>query len=88
MKEEEEEENMTTHEALINSLRDKTYSSLEIKKINRKCYLIIHFETYSRTFINKFKKPKEYRHIWQISDWLKANFDIEKEQLKLPINSS
>ena len=84
----EKEENANTHETLIKSLRDKTYSSLEIKRIHRKCYLIIHFATYSRTFINRFERPKEYRHIWQISDWLKANFNIEKEQLKLPIRNS
>lgn len=83
----EKEEKVTTHQDLIKSLQDKTYSSLEIKRINRKCYLIIHFTSYSRTLINRLGKVKEYRHIWQISDWLKENFNIEKNQLKLPTNN-
>ena len=80
------EKNATTYQELITSLQERTYSSLEIKRIRLKCYLIIHFATYSRTLINKFGKRKEYRHIWQILDWLKVNFDIEKDQLKFPNN--
>ncbi len=45
---------------LIKCLEDRTYSSLGIKKIGIKYYLIIRHQTFSRTFIHRFEKRKEY----------------------------
>ncbi|AXT53406.1 hypothetical protein D1818_22215 [Aquimarina sp. BL5] len=79
-----ENENFVLFKLLIKCLEDKTYSQLEIKQIGTKYYLVIHHQTFSKVFINRFGKRKEYTHIWQITNWLDEAFDIKKDELKIP----
>ncbi len=77
-------ENFAVFKLLIECLENKMYSSLEIKQIGIKYYLIIHHETFSKTYIDRFGKRKEYTHIWQMTNWLEEAFNINKEELKIP----
>ncbi len=77
-------ENFAVFKLLIECLENKMYSSLEIKQIGIKYYLIIHHQTFSKTYIDRFGKRKEYTHIWQITNWLEEAFNINKEELKIP----
>ncbi len=74
-------ENFELFNNLTKCIEDKTYSSLEAKKINNEYYLIINLPEKSVVYVNRFGKRKKYQYLWQITNWLKEKFDIQKDEL-------
>ncbi len=67
---------------LIDVLENQSFERLEIKRLDGFCYFIIHLNDNSHIFVDKVGNRKEYRHAWQITDWLKTKFGIEKNKIK------
>ena len=69
------------HEEMLSALRDKKFERLAIKRFDEKCYLIIVLEGHSHVFSDHAGAKKEYRHAWQVRDWLKAAFGISPDSV-------
>ena len=69
------------HETMMVALRERTYERLEIKRRGSTCYLVIAFDGEAHVFVNHKGERKEYRHAWQVRDWLMTTFDIPADSV-------
>ena len=68
-------------ENLHNLLENKSFRNLEIKRIDNTCYLIIHVEKNSHVLTNSNGKQKQFRHAWQVKEWLEEKYDISTSSI-------
>ncbi|MDH3349870.1 MAG: hypothetical protein OEM02_17415 [Desulfobulbaceae bacterium] len=65
------------------ALEKKTYSKLLIKRLEHRCYLLIYIENSSHIYTDIQGKRKEYRHAWQIKEWLQEKFGIDTTEVQV-----
>jgi hypothetical protein len=69
------------HADMLAALREKTFERLVIKRLDSTCYLVIAYEGKAHVFGDSNGKRIEYRHAWQVRDWLQESFDIPPESV-------
>jgi hypothetical protein len=69
------------HKEMVSALREKTFQRLTIKRLGEKCYLVVVVAGRAHVFADHAGEKKEYRHAWQIRDWLKRSFDISPDSV-------
>lgn len=73
------------HEEMLSALREKRFERLAIKRFDESCYLIIAIAGREHVFADHAGKKKEYRHAWQIRDWLKTSFDVSPDSVPVEL---
>lgn len=74
-----------THKNQLALLESGTYEGLRIVRIDRLCSLIIKSNGEEHCFVSRAGKRLDYRHAWQIREWLEKKFGIETE--KVPVTT-
>ena len=69
------------HEDMLAVLREKTFERLVIKRLDSRCYLVITSEGEAHVFGDRKGERREYRHAWQVRDWLLESFNIPPESV-------
>ncbi|HAW52256.1 MAG TPA: hypothetical protein DCX54_08015 [Flavobacteriales bacterium] len=64
-------------------LEKKSYSKLLIKRFEHRCYLLIYNENSAHIYTDNNGKRKEYRHAWQIREWLQEKFGIDANEIQV-----
>lgn len=65
------------------ALSAKAYDALLIRRFEKNCFLVIEINGEAHVHVNESGKPKQYRHVWQIKDWLKERFNISPDEVAL-----
>ncbi len=71
------------HTVMVSVLREKKFDRLVVKRFEGKCYLTIIIEGKTYVFADHAGLKKEYRHVWQITDWLESAFNIRAEKVSV-----
>ena len=69
------------HEDMLAALREKTFERLVIKRMDSRCFLVITSEGEAHVFLDRKGERREYRHAWQVRDWLLEAFNIPPESV-------
>lgn len=77
----------SVHFQQIEALNIGHFSKLTIVRYNIICHLLITSNDETHVFLNEQGKPKEYRHAWQIKDWLIENFKISEDQIEYRLDT-
>lgn len=72
---------LQAHEDMLVALREKTFERLVIKRLDTTCYLVITSEGEAHVFLDRKGERGEYRHAWQVRDWLLKSFNIPPESV-------
>ena len=64
-------------------LEKKSYSKLLIKRLEHRCYLLIYIDNSAHIYTDDNGKRKEYRHAWQIKEWLQEKFAIDANEIQV-----
>jgi hypothetical protein len=75
------------HERMLTALREKTFTGLRITRFGAICYLIITVDGESHVFADERGKRKEYRHAWQVREWLETTFSIPPNSVPVEVSS-
>ena len=75
----------TRHEIHAKALQDRSYDSLHIVRHGYKCWLIITIQGEPHCFVYGSGKTPQYRHAWQIRNWLEKNFGIPPDSVPVYI---
>ena len=70
------------------SLRLKSYKSIFLKRRGDECFLIIDIDGTPHVLPKMDGKPRIYRHIWQLKDWLRLKFNIDVDSLEVKIDKN
>ena len=73
------------HESMMSALRERSFRCLEIKRRGSTCYLVITMDEDAHVFVNRMGERSEYRHAWQVRDWLMSNFGIPPESVPIEV---
>jgi hypothetical protein len=71
------------HQMLSSALKSRTYESLLVRRLEKQCYFMIRIDGKIEVYVNEFGKVPQYRHIWQIRQWLEQRFGITGEKITL-----
>lgn len=72
-----------THQFQIHALENKSYERLFVRRMGSTCWLIIGINGEDHAFVNKFGKTPDFRHAWQVRNWLLERFGIAPESVPL-----
>ncbi|MEZ5006943.1 MAG: hypothetical protein R2753_02195 [Chitinophagales bacterium] len=70
------------YQVLIDALEFKSFDKLEIKRFDDFSYFIIYVGGNGHVLVDKNGIRKEYRHAWQITQWLKEKYKIGSGQIE------
>jgi hypothetical protein len=73
------------HDEMLSALREKKFERLAIRRFDDRCYLIIVVAGHSHVFADHAGEKKEYRHAWQIREWLKTSFDVPPDSVPVEL---
>ena len=73
------------HESMMAALRERSFRCLEIKRLGSTCYLVITIDDEAHVFVNRIGERSEYRHAWQVRNWLMSNFGIPPESVPVEV---
>jgi hypothetical protein len=65
---------MDTHDDI---LKTKGYDALWVCRTRKVCSLIVVANGTSHVYSDSLGKTREFRHAWQIKEWLYQKYDIE-----------
>ena len=68
-----------SEEDMIAALRENTFERLMIRRLRSQCYLIITIGDAAHVLCDSNGVSKQYRHAWQIREWLQDSFGILPE---------
>jgi hypothetical protein len=68
-----------SHKRFLDVLESRSFEALRIARLGRECCLIIRAEGEDHCFVNRDGKCANYRHAWQIRDWLQERFGISAD---------
>jgi len=74
-----------THRILVEALESRSYKRLHVNRFGQTCCLIVTLGDQKRVFVNKLGKPVEYRHVWQVRDWLQKRFAIPASEVEVGV---
>lgn len=75
----------STHHKLIAALESRSYKGLCVKRYGRHCCLVIRLADEDRVFVNRLGNCVEYRHAWQVRDWLRERFRIPESEVTIDV---
>jgi len=75
-----------SEEDILTALRENTFERLLIRRLRSQCYLIITIGDTAHVLCDSKGISKQYRHAWQIREWLKDSFGIQPELV--PVEST
>jgi hypothetical protein len=64
-------------------LKNKGYDALWVCRTGKVCSLIIVSNGISHVYSDSHGKTREFRHAWQIKQWLHQRYDIEIDTLEV-----
>jgi hypothetical protein len=73
------------HERFIQALQARSYEALSIKRHGSSCWLIIRLQGEDHCFVNRFGKSPDYRHAWQMRNWLHEEFGIAPDSVPVEV---
>ena len=71
---------MHNHDAI---LRTQEYQELWVCRTGKVCRLVVVANGKSHIYSDTQGKTREFRHAWQIKEWLHQKYDIEIKQLEI-----
>jgi hypothetical protein len=74
-----------THRRLVEVLESRCYKALVVKRYGPRCYLVIKLVDEDRVFVDRSGKRVEYRHAWQVRDWLLDRFAIPEHEVQVDV---
>ena len=74
-----------SHDEMLIALREKTFERLVIKRLGSVCYLVVTSEGEAHVFGDRKGERKEYRHAWQVREWLTESFNIPPESVPVEL---
>ncbi|MGJ8638248.1 MAG: hypothetical protein ACSHYA_02550 [Opitutaceae bacterium] len=60
----------------IGILENQDFDSLSINRVHGMCYLIVEYQGNKHVLTDEKGRRKEYRHAWQIKQWLAERYGL------------
>jgi hypothetical protein len=64
-------------------LEKRSFETLSIIRASEECFLLIALDGDSHVYSDKKGKKKQYRHAWQIKQWLQSRFGIDPATIEV-----